>query len=59
MTEFIRITGQTPHDVTMTLTIDEFANANECLVTYAKFLITLGYARESVRAALREVGDEL
>lgn len=59
MTEFIRITGYHPDGVDVTHKLDEFANANDCLDTFARFLIHMGYARESVRAALQEVRDEL
>lgn len=58
MDKFIHILGYYPDAVTYEIELDEFANANDCIDTYARFLLNMGYARESVRAALREVGDE-
>ena len=58
MVEFIVIRGSNDR-VTSEAHVDVFADANEAVMTYAQFLLAMGYAVESVRDALEQVAGEL
>jgi hypothetical protein len=58
MVEFIVIRGSNDR-VTSEAQVDEFDDANEAVMTYAQFLLAMGYATESVRDALEQVAGEL
>lgn len=58
MDEFIQLRGVTA-EYTVERALDEFSTADEAVKAFAYFLMSLGYATESVRDALEKVSGEI